>query len=627
MRSIMVLGLVVCILTGCATGPIEPDPDQIAAEQAARSALEAGEYSSAAEGFRKLAEDSYGEQADDYRLSAAKAYLKAEDFDRARALLKPLEFEAEEQPILFVRERLLEAELALVSEDPALALERLQGAYPPAGEAQLRGDYHLLQARALEQQGNQVDAAAERLAADEALKEQPQRIEQGKTLWSKLRQLDRSELNRLRDGAAPAAAGWLELALIEKSGLTNTANLKRTLDDWQLSYPGHPAADIVLPGLRKFSENLDQTIGRVALLLPLTSNYAEAARVIRDGFLAGWYQSRGERPKIRIYDVSELNVVDTYKRAVDDGADMVVGPLEKKTLSILIEQGEISVPTLALNYYEGAAQKIEAINNNSRVPQLYQFSLAPEDEARQVAERAWRDGHQFALALRPTNEWGDRLYKAFVERFEQLGGEVARHIGYSASERDFSPPVQALLNIDTSKARFRELQKTLQRRLHTETRNRISGGFIMLAASPEAGRQIGPQLLYHRAERIPVYSTSHIFEGVIDSTTDADMNGFMFADMPWLVDETYKTTTLYTNIDRYWPELMARNSRLYAFGIDTYRMLSQLSRLALDQSLRFNGVSGRLSVGEDGRIHRQLVWAKFVNGVPRLLDDSNMVQR
>lgn len=626
MRILMLLALAIGILSGCATGPTEPDPEQIAAEQAARSALKAGDYSTAAESFQKLAEDSYGEQANEYQLTAVEAYIKADYLEQARTLLEPLEFDAEEQPRLFVRERLLEAELALASDDAALALERLEGAYPAEDQMKLRAEYHLLRARAFEQQGNPIGDVSERLAADQALAGQPQRLQHAETLWSKLRRLERTELNQLRKGASEPAAGWLELALIEQSGLTNIANLQRTLDDWQLSYPGHPAAKNILPQLRKRSESLDQALGHVGLLLPLNSNYAEAARIIRDGFLAAWYESGGERPEIRIYDSSESDVVDVYNHAIDDGADMIVGPLEKTTLADLIEQGEISVPTLALNFYDGQTDRINTINGNSRLPQLYQFSLSPEDEARQVAERAWADGHQFALALTPANDWGDRLYKTFARRYEQLGGEVAKHVVYSTTEQNFASAVQALLNIDSSKQRFRELQETLQRQLHTETRGIGGGGFIMLAGTPAAGRQIGPQLLYYRAETIPVYATSHIYEGVTDRTADADMNGFMFVDMPWLLDDNQKTTPLYTNIDQYWGDRLHSDPRLYAFGIDAYRILSQLGRLALDQSLRFNGMSGRLSVGEDGRIHRQLMWARFMDGVPRLLDDSHMVQ-
>ncbi|MDZ7735332.1 MAG: penicillin-binding protein activator [Gammaproteobacteria bacterium] len=81
---------------------------------------------------------------------------------------------------------------------------------------------------------------------------------------------------------------------------------------------------------------------------------------------------------------------------------------------------------------------IRAINKGQRLPLLYQFSLAPEDEARQIAERAWFDGHAHALAMTPQNEWGDRVYKAFSHTFEELGGKVLERVSYSSEGQQYS---------------------------------------------------------------------------------------------------------------------------------------------------------------------------------------------
>ncbi|MDZ7735333.1 MAG: penicillin-binding protein activator [Gammaproteobacteria bacterium] len=92
---------------------------------------------------------------------------------------------------------------------------------------------------------------------------------------------------------------------------------------------------------------------RIALILPFSSAYSEAARIIRDGFMAGWYQDGSDRPEIRIYDAGQENIVSIYNQAVTDGAQMIVGPLQKGAVNTLVNQGLITVPTLTLNYYEG----------------------------------------------------------------------------------------------------------------------------------------------------------------------------------------------------------------------------------------------------------------------------------
>ncbi|MDZ7735331.1 MAG: penicillin-binding protein activator [Gammaproteobacteria bacterium] len=184
-----------------------------------------------------------------------------------------------------------------------------------------------------------------------------------------------------------------------------------------------------------------------------------------------------------------------------------------------------------------------------------------------------------------------------------------------------------MLNIDNSEQRYKALRAQLQRSLESEPRRRQDADFIMLAGNPAAGRQIGPQLQFHRADDLPVYATSHIYSGVANRSADADLNDFIFADMPWLLDPAQKQTPMYREIKRHWSERMDNNPRLYALGIDAYRILSQLSRMALDQSARFEGVTGGLSVGNDGHVRRHLQWARFVNGIPRSMDDDNMALR
>jgi len=628
MRILLLLALLAAFASGCGTGPARPDEEQMAAAEAARADMEAGAYTAAAEQFRRLAEDARGALADEYRIAAAEAYLEAGSPGQTRVQLQLLEPDAKEQPELFTRKRLLQAHLALDEGEPARAQEYLQDVEPPDNRPLLRGRYHLLRARVHEQQGSLFAAVAERLAADHELRDdRDRRMRHVDALWKGLRRLERAKLNELRDNASPAAAGWLELALIEKAELTDPANLRRTLDDWQLQYPAHPAVETVLPELRELAERIDRPAKKIALILPFSSAYGEAARIIRDGFLAGWYRDDSQRPEILVYDSGQQDLLGVYTRAVEAGAEMVVGPLQKEAVRGLVESGQIRVPTLALNQYEGDLDAIRAINRDRPLPRLYQFSLAPEGEARQIAERAWFDGHARALAMTPANEWGERVFQAFRESFEKLGGTVLEHVSYPTSEPQYSEAVRALLNIDESEQRYKTLRAHLQRSLESEPRRRQDPDFIMLGGYPAAGRQIGPQLQYHLAGDIPVYATSHIYTGVVDRSANADLNGFRFSDMPWLLDPAAKQTPLYEDISRYWPNRLDSNPRLYAFGIDAYRLLAQLGRMALDGSLRFDGVSGRLAIDQNGHVRRQLQWAQFVDGTVKPLDDGSIAAR
>ena len=54
--------------------------------------------------------------------------------------------------------------------------------------------------------------------------------------------------------------------------------------------------------------------------------------------------------------------------------------------------------------------------------------------------------------------------------------------------------------------------------------------------------------------------------------------------------------------------------RLMAMGVDAYELAKRMSDLSDLNGL--NGSTGTLSLSNDGRIHRELPWAKFQNGTP-----------
>lgn len=60
-------------------------------------------------------------------------------------------------------------------------------------------------------------------------------------------------------------------------------------------------------------------------------------------------------------------------------------------------------------------------------PGFYQFGLTPEDEASQVARRAYSEGGR-ALIIAPNSAWGARLSGAYNKAWQDLGGSVLAQI-------------------------------------------------------------------------------------------------------------------------------------------------------------------------------------------------------
>jgi outer membrane PBP1 activator LpoA protein len=116
-----------------------------------------------------------------------------------------------------------------------------------------------------------------------------------------------------------------------------------------------------------------------------------------------------------------------------------------------------------------------------------------------------------------------------------------------------------------------------------------------------------------------------VFTGIPDRSRDSDMNGIVFCDMPWTLEKRESWSHLQQAVSDFWPDNSNRFTRLYALGIDAYRIIPYLDRT--DNSLfgAYHGVSGNLSLGQQGIVKRTLRCARFQNGLPVLLEQSTEI--
>src|SRR5690606_29695702 len=135
---------------------------------------------------------------------------------------------------------------------------------------------------------------------------------------------------------------------------------------------------------------------------------------------------------------------------------------------------DLPVPLLTLNYIDSTLLP-EAQQN------IYQFGLAVEDEARQVARQAYLEGHRYALTIVPSQEWSERSANAFKEEWENLGGTVVNSSQFVGSG-DYSNVIKNAMLVEQSEARAQDLQKLFGAKLHHQTRRRQDIDMIFLIA-------------------------------------------------------------------------------------------------------------------------------------------------
>jgi len=627
-RIFILTVLTALLVVGCETVPKNAQTAESEETRVARTYLQSGDYLPAAQEYLRLAGTSYGDTALAYRLDAASAFVLAKRPESALKILDELRGRTLSRD-LQMRQRLVQAQLALADQHPEQALTLLDVAPPEDSPAELLARYHSVRADAFDAAGEHIESARERVQLELLLTDSVAISENRRKIWLSLTQLSPQALEAAYIPPPSTLGGWIELAAIGGSTMTDPNTLGQAIALWRHRYPGHPAGESVVPMLMEDSHIAWAPPRTVALLLPSEGQFANAAAAVRDGFMAAWYADPDTqtRPTVLVRDSAGGDIWKVYNQAVEEGAEFVIGPLERTAVTQLASSTSMPVPTLTLNYADTVPSVNAGTQKTRTTNGLFQFALSPESEAQLVAEYAWFAGHTKASVLAPVGVWGQRVAKAFSDRWESLGGTVVEVQTYLNDGSDMSATVSKLLDVDDSEARYRSLAKLLGGDLKHEVRRRQDVDFVFMAAFPIQARQLRPQLEFHRAEDLPVYSTSHVYTGIPDPNADRDIDGVIFGDMPWVLDPAKAADPLRREVGELWPNSLSAFIRLYAFGADAYDLVKQLGRLRAQHYAEFQGMTGTLSLNENNRIDRRLTWAKFIKGTPRIIESESQAMQ
>ncbi|MCV9921061.1 MULTISPECIES: penicillin-binding protein activator [Pseudomonas] len=558
----------------------------------------------------KAANSKSPEDAALLRLSAADLAYKQKDYPRAARILEQVPLDPL-KPAQQVFASTLSAELAMSRNQPkaaltALAHPSLQRLGELPEEQQVRT--YSVHAAALEADGQTLAAAQQRVALTPLLSGQAASANND-AIWALVAALPAEQLQPSTD---QTLAGWTSLALAVKSAGT-LEQQQAAIDTWRTQNPEHPAAKQLPTALVKLKELASQPLTKIALLLPQEGQLAGVARALRDGFMAAHFQAQqsGQAvPAVQVFDSSRISSLDDfYRQAQAAGVQLVIGPLEKPLVKKLAAYPQLPITTLALNYAD-AGQKAP--------PQLFQFGLAAEDEAREVSRRARADGMVRAVALVPSGEWGDRVLAAFRKDWEANGGTLL------AAERIAQPialaqQIAELFQLRQSEGRAKSLQSTVGGNIAAQPSRRQDIDFIFLASTPQQAQQIKPTLNFQYAGDVPVYATSNLYSASGDVNQYNDMTGIRFCETPWLLDSS---NSLRQQVVQQWPQAAGSLGRLYAMGVDAYSLAPRLGQLKALPDNRVEGLSGSLSMNANQRVERQLPWAEFAGGQVKRLPDT-----
>ena len=319
---------------------------------------------------------------------------------------------------------------------------------------------------------------------------------------------------------------------------------------------------------------------KVAVLLPLSGSQAAAAEAVRDGYLAGYYGESRRRPTLHFYD-SAAGVKTALARAAADGNDAAVGPLGRDEVDAVFAD-EPPLPLLALNRGARAPAAGSAA-----------FSLSPEDEGISLAQALIERGSKHVLLIAGNEDSQRRTSDTAKAQLERRGVKVIANLGYSAQMSD------ALAQLAQTQA---------------------ADAVLLVLKGPQA-RSVIPQLALANLAQLPRYASSQITSGTGKPADDMALDGTIFPTEPWLIRNVQglpSQASAASQVDT----AKGPAARLFAFGVDAWRLTGYLEHLAQQPNASIRGATGQLSLDGFGNVLRRPAWSRFSGGVAVPLADG-----
>lgn len=416
-------------------------------------------------------------------------------------------------------------------------------------------------------------------------------------IWSLLnRSLTLSGPSQRRQSTNPALKhlpGWLSLRDAVVAPFSR-ADSRQTVAAWLRQHPDHPAALIPPRAVTRLLTD-EATPTHVALLLPLSGPLARAGESVRDGFISATLHARTSgRLTVTIYDSAAEPVPVLYERVLADGAELVVGPLQKSAVTSLSELNP-ELPVLALNYLDDGVPA--AIG-------LRQFGLAIEDEARTIARRLQTDGVSRALLFHNYDDWSLRARRTLTEVADDSSLNLT--VQPFTDLRTITESVGSAMHVAGSQARRDEVAHLIGQKLEFLPRAREDVDAVVALIDNTEANALVPALRFHFADHLPIYASSQTTRRARPGSL-TELDGFHISELPYFLAGDPVYAELAEPFD------LADNpfASLMALGSDAYRLTE---RLNVDRELVLLGSTGLLRLESDGRIARELAWGTITGG-------------
>ncbi len=429
-------------------------------------------------------------------------------------------------------------------------------------------------------------------------KSRPVNMATSEELWNKLQNLGNQELQQRLQVISPIAP-FLQLLNMQRQ-YASSPSFGNQLQQWRTDNPGHPFATQWPSTIQQALDTPAINATQVGVLLPFSGRHRERGEAIKQGILSARFDDANQDIELRFFDSNQLN--DILPEEFLE-LDVMVGPLLKENIAVVRQILPETLPMLSLNRSD---QVLELPG------EIFYFSLAPEDEALQLAEFLSSQGYQQPLLVSSQQSAYQRMANSFSDYWlSQLGSlpELVLFDGNAIIREE----VAKKLNVTASKQQIAQISAMSRSQVHAFERNRRDIDVIVVFASVAQTELINPVIessISPFADIVPVFASSRSFSRRLSDNSRRDLRNLNFIDMPWMLPDR-SLNYLRNKADSLWPNRQDGEHRLFAMGYDAYRLLPHIRHMASLPMQEFRGVTGSIILNQQNQTVRLLDWAKI----------------
>jgi hypothetical protein len=310
-----------------------------------------------------------------------------------------------------------------------------------------------------------------------------------------------------------------------------------------------------------------RTAAWLALVLPLRSpTYGRAADAVKDGFSAA---AATAAVRFEVIAHGDGDVRAALDAAKESGARVVVGPLVRDDVKAIAGVGPDVPWIIALNQLD---------DGNALPVRVYTLALAIDGEARQLARRARGDGAQSVVVIGADTALQKRFADAFVAEWILAGGGEPVTLRF-----DRAPEMLAVLR--------REF-------------NRAAPDAVLLAVDARDAALAKPYL-----GTVTAYASSQVNDRQAPAEL-LELDNVVFVELPWLADPGAATFSRIAR--REYPS--AAYDRLFALGVDAFRVAQAFTAGTPPEKLEFDGATGHVTLDPSRQFVREATLLQFRAG-------------